>query len=82
MNVTHISESTATRHEFDISIDGTDYHAIIFVDQKGRFIDEEISYKEDGDELDSDGAEGDIREKIIDYIASNWDNLTKESEQT
>lgn len=58
--------------------DGNEYRATIILDQKGKFMDEDIEHWNSGWTLDSEGNDGDIREKITDYISDNWEQLTEE----
>lgn len=74
MKVTTQSKVTQVRHGFNIEFEGKTYTAIVWLDENGKFADEEICYQ-DGEELDTEGEEGDIREKIIDYLDQNWDSL-------
>lgn len=76
INATTISRDTTNRFVFNLEIDNVKYTAIIYTNEKGKFIDDEISYQ-NGDELEFEGAEGEIREKIIDYLDKNWDTLVK-----
>ena len=61
--------------QFVVEMDGVKYNARIYLNEKGRFIDEQISYNSSGEELDYEGTEGDIRERITDYLDENWDTL-------
>jgi hypothetical protein len=75
-NVKRLQNEALNRHVFELTFDGHDYCVVIFTDEKGKFFDEEISVR-GGDELEMEGTDGEIREKIIDYLDENWDSLTK-----
>ena len=74
MNVTAQSKVTQVRHGFNIEFEGKAYTAIVWLDEKGKFADDEICYQ-GGDELDTERSEGEIRNKIIDFLDQNWDTL-------
>lgn len=74
MKATQVSKTTA--HTFKIQHDGREFVAIIHINESGHFIDEVV--QEGGNELDIEGEDGDLREKIIDFIDDNWETLTKE----
>jgi hypothetical protein len=76
MNAQLTNQDTTNRYQFDITFDSIDYEVVIHVNSKGKFIDEEISYK-NGPELEHEGEEGDIRECIIEHLDQEWDNLVK-----
>lgn len=75
MNVTLTTTQTTTIHTFDVTHDGKTYLVNIYVDDKGKFADDTITL--DGEELENEGAEGEIREAITDYLDKNWDTLVK-----
>ena len=58
-----------------LPIYGVKYRARIYLNEKGKFEDEEIQHDESGEHLEFEGAEGEIREKIVDYLNANWDSL-------
>ena len=64
-----------TRHEFDVEHDGDKYSVVIHCNAKGKFIDDSVINVANGQELQGEGTEGEVREEIIEYIANNWDNL-------
>lgn len=74
MNATLVTKQTTNRFNFTVEMDGHTYDTVIWVDEKGKFADDEINLN--GVELESEGIEGEIREKIIDYLDENWDSLT------
>ena len=61
------------RCRFNVEMDGHTYNVVIWVDEKGKFCDDEISLNDV--ELESEGTEGEIREKIINHLDENWDSL-------
>ena len=63
-------------YQFQVEIDSVTYSAQIWLNQKGKFIDDIISYP-NGDNLGLEGVEGEIREKILDYLDENWDKLVE-----
>ena len=71
MNATHTNSEVTDRHTFQVELDGKTYDVVIWLNQKGKFIDDEISFNDE--ELEGEGAEGEIREKIIEYLSENWD---------
>ncbi len=73
MKATLTSSSTDIRHNFQVEHEGKTYDVVIWVNEKGKFIDEEISL--DDMELDGEGEEGEVREAITDYLAENWETL-------
>lgn len=73
MNATLVTKQTTNRFSFTVEMDGHNYDVVIWVNEKSKFCDEEISLN--GVELESEGIEGEIREKIIDYLDENWDSL-------
>lgn len=73
MNAKHISFEKTENHNFSIEKDGKTYQATIYLNEKGKFIDEMISLN--GEELEFEGEDGEIREEITNYLGSNWDTL-------
>ena len=61
---------------FKVTVDGTDYHVKIWVNGKGKFVDESITHVS-GEELEHEGTEGEIREKVIDYLDKQWNTLVQ-----
>ena len=72
----HLSSYTTTKHNFQVTHEGQTYDVGIWMNDKGKFIDDEISLN--GEELEGEGEEGDIREAITDYLAHNWESIVKE----
>lgn len=75
MKATLNSSVNSTRHNFNVEHGGFTYNVVIWTDEKGKFMDEEISLNDE--ELEGEGEEGTIREEIIGYLDKNWDNLVK-----
>jgi hypothetical protein len=63
------------RHTFTVAHKKNDYRVVIWLDETGKFMDEEVSFN--GEELEGEGTEGEVREAIIDYLADNWETLVK-----
>lgn len=63
----------SNRHDFTIEIDKDTYSVSIWLNEKGKFIDETIKLNDI--ELEMEGEEGEIRENITDYLADNWEKL-------
>lgn len=61
-------------HHFNVEHDGKPYEAFIYLNNKSKFIDEEIRLP-DGEELGYEGAEGEIRNAIVNHLSENWDKL-------
>jgi len=72
MKATLANKNEVTNYTFDIEHQGNTYEVIIYV-KGGKFYDEQIFL--DGEELDYEGEEGQIREDIMDYVDKNWDKL-------
>jgi hypothetical protein len=75
MKANCISSANSTRHNFQVEHEGYTYDVVIWTDEKGKFMDEEIEWE--GHELDGEGEEGEVREAITDYLANNWNDLVK-----
>jgi len=73
MKVTLQSKCITNRHNFAVKLDGFSYDVVIWTNEDGKFMDEEITFN--GEELDCEGTMGEIRERIIDYIAEKWESL-------
>ena len=58
---------TTTNYSFRINHEGLDYDAIIYCNDKGRFIDDSVISCMTFEELNYEGHEGEIREQILDY---------------
>jgi len=76
MTATHVSKAVSVRHTFQVEHEGKSYDVVIWLDEKGKFDDGEISYC--GEELDFEGTNGDIREAITNFLDEKWDDLVKE----
>jgi hypothetical protein len=75
MKATYINENRLTRHDFSVEHEGNTYKVVIWTNEKGKFIDEEISLNDN--ELEGEGTEGDVRAAIIDYLDDNWEKLVR-----
>ncbi len=75
MKATLQNKQTSQRFAFYVEIEGQTYNAVIWLNEKGKFIDDMI-YTLNDNELEHEGEEGTIREKIINYLDKNWDSLT------
>lgn len=73
MNATLNHKDDVTNYSFDIDHEGETYNVIVYMNGKGKFIDEHITRCDE--ELDYEGEEGQIREDIMDYLDKNWDKL-------
>jgi hypothetical protein len=73
MNATLTHKDETTNYSFNINHEGTNYSVLVFLDSRGKFIDERIT--KDEEELDYEGDEGQIREDIMDYLDKNWETL-------
>lgn len=72
MDTTLTNKNEVNSYEFNIEHEGNTYEAIVYM-KDGKFFDEQIFF--DGEELDYEGEEGQIREDIMSYIDENWDKL-------
>lgn len=73
MNATLLEKDTTSNFSFDVGIEGKTYFVKIYLNEKGKFIDELI--QSEGVELAYLGTEGEIREKILNYLDKHWDSL-------
>ncbi len=73
MHITPVSSTNTTRHEFTVSLMGRQYTVVVYMNDKDKFIDDEI--KLDGRELAYQGLEGEIREAILQTLDAHWDSL-------
>jgi hypothetical protein len=77
MNAELLSKNLTTNYTFRINIDEATYDVTVYLNEKGKFIDDSIT-QANGELLGYEGEEGDIREQIIDYLDNNWDLLVGE----
>jgi len=75
MRINHISKTVIERYGFQVNYKGLALDVVIYLGENGRFADEEITLN--GEELEYEGTEGEIREAVTDYLAENWEELTK-----
>ena len=73
MNATLDHKDTTTSYTFAIRHQGMDYMAVVYLNESGKFIDTSIT--SNGDELEYEGIEGQIREDIESYLDENWDKI-------
>jgi len=66
-----------TNYTFRVEHEGITYDAVIYCNDKGKFIDDHIISCMTCEQLCHEGTEGEIREVILDYIDANWDKLVK-----
>ncbi len=74
MNAKLETKNVSTSYIFEVEHEGKTYNATVWLNEKGKFIDDEVSLN--GEELEYEGTEGEIRESILEYIDENWDSLT------
>lgn len=75
------SADTTSRYTFELEFEGSKYDIVIHTNSKGKFTDEQITrLKEDTlpYDLGYEGEEGELRERIIDFLDMNWDNLVSQ----
>ena len=65
------STNETNQYNFEISIDEAIYAATIYTNNKGKFIDWEVT------DVDGDFVDTTIEDKVIDYIDKNWNTLVK-----
>jgi len=73
MNATLIAKSTTTNYSFSVEYNSKKYDVIVWVNEKGKFDDTEVSLN--GEILDCEGDEGEANEAILNYLDENWDRL-------
>ena len=71
MNAALTSKETSTSYRFNVEHDGQTYQVQIWLNEKGKFIDQEIELNEEI--IDDDT----IEDAIVDYLDKNWDTLTR-----
>ena len=71
-NTTAINKNEIDNHVFNIEHEGNTYEVIVYT-REGKFYDEQIFFN--GEELDYEDDEGQIREDIMNYVDKNWDKL-------
>jgi hypothetical protein len=69
-----VDSCTTTNYTFEVEKDGTKYRATVYLNESGKFIDETVNYL-DGEILDYEGEEGEIREEILTQIDKDWYKL-------
>jgi len=74
MNIKLTNSNTTTNYTFNIEHEGEQYDVTVYLNESGKFIDECIT-NGNGETLDYEGEEGQIREDILDYLDENWDQL-------
>jgi len=74
MNAKLQFKNVTTNYVFDIEHEGKKYHTTVWLNDKGKFIDDTIYFN--NRELEYEGNEGEIREDILTYLDENWDKLT------
>ena len=76
MNAELLSKNLTTNYTFRINIDEATYDVTVYLNEKGKFIDDSIT-QANGEELGHEGEEGEIYEKIMDYLDNHWNLLVK-----
>jgi hypothetical protein len=74
MNIKLTDKSVVTSYTFQIKESGKTYDAIFWLNEKGKFIDIDISLN--GEKIDGDDDDG-VYDRIVSYVDANWDNLVK-----
>ena len=69
-----IDSNTTTNYTFEVEKDGIKYQATVYLNESGKFIDDNICYLY-GDILGYEGEEGEIREEILTQIDKDWYKL-------
>lgn len=73
MNATLTAKDETTQYSFALEHGGKNYDVTIWLNAKGKFIDDEISLN--SEILDFQGEDGQIREDILTYLDANWEKL-------
>jgi|LakMenEpi03Aug12_release.lakeMendotaPanAssembly.Ray.scaffolds.fasta_scaffold399947_1 hypothetical protein len=73
MNATLSNKNETCNYTFTVEHEDKTYDVLIYTDNKGKFIDTNIFFN--GEDLDYEGDEGQIREDITTYLDENWDKL-------
>lgn len=73
MKATLTNQDATINYSFDIELNGLTYRVQVYLNQKGKFIDDSITL--DDRELDGEGEEGQTREDILNYLDENWTKL-------
>ena len=73
MNAKLTHKDETCQYGFNLEHEGKEYNVVINLSRKGKFLDEYISHN--GEELELEGTEGQIREDIMTYLDENWDEL-------
>jgi len=68
-----VHKDETCQYSFNIDHDGYTYNVVVHTNAKGKFVDEYINLN--GEELEYEGTEGQIREDIMSYLDENWDKL-------
>jgi hypothetical protein len=69
MNAKLISNDAVNKHSFQVTIDDVTYNVLIYTNEKGKFVDEEVILN--GEEVE----DNELVDSILDYIDTNWDKL-------
>ena len=75
MNAINTHNDTTTTHYFKVDHEGKEYEVTMYTNMNGKFIDESVTLN--GEELEYQGEEGQIREDIVTYLDENWDDLVR-----
>ena len=69
MNAKLISNDALNKHCFQVTVDNVTYNVLIYTNEKGKFVDEEVVLN--GEEVE----DNELVDSILDYIDTNWDKL-------
>ena len=71
-----IEKVVTKQFNFQVTIDSKEYDVTIWLDpEKNKFMDDVIRFN--GEMLGCEGTEGEIREKILDFLDKEWENLVQ-----
>ena len=71
MNATLTHKDETCQYSFTLEHESKEYNVVINTNREGKFLDEYISHN--GEDLEYEGTEGQIREDIMAYLDQNWD---------
>lgn len=73
MKIKHTNSTFVKKEEFSVGHKGKTYEVVIYLNEKDKFADEEITLN--GVELEYEGTQGDLREAILAELDKQWDKL-------
>lgn len=74
MNAELQNKDTTSNYRFVIKRDNVTYEVTVWTNDKGKFIDDEMSVLGDSDALVSKA----VSDEILEYLSSNWTEVTGE----